>query len=195
METPDPLPERISPVLAAVPGVAAIVLGGSRASGAAHPASDTDIGLYFSERAGLDVGALLEAVKGQVDDPSAASITEVGGWGPGIVGGGWLTVAGKKVELLHRPIERTEKVISDCRDGRISMDYQPGHPHGFCSAISNGRSRAMPPASRSSRRYRYRLVMRSVALGDASRRRLQSAPAPSLLDHPSTRDASHRGSG
>ena len=128
METPDPLLERISPVLAAVPGVAAVVLGGSRASGAAHSASDTDIGLYFSERAGLDVGALLEAVKGQVDDPSAASITEVGGWGPWIVGGGWLTVAGKKVDLLYRPIERIEKVISDCRDGRISMDYQPGHP-------------------------------------------------------------------
>ena len=145
-ETPNPLLERISPVLAAVPGVAAIVLGGSRASGAAHPASDTDIGLYFSERAGLDVGALLEAVKGQVDDPSAASITEVGGWGPWIVGGGWLTIAGKKVDLLYRPIERIEKVISDCRDGRIGMDYQPGHPHGFCSTISNGRSRAMPPA-------------------------------------------------
>jgi hypothetical protein len=138
METPDPLLDRISPVLAAVPGVVAVVLGGSRASGASHSASDFDIGLFFRESGGLDVGALLKAVKGQVDEPEAAAVTEVGGWGPWIVGGGWLTIAGKKVDLLYRPIESVEKVIEDCRDGRISMDYQPGHPHGFCSAIWMG---------------------------------------------------------
>ena len=77
-------------------------------------------------------------MKGLVDDPRAAAVTEVGGWGPWIVGGGWLTIAGKKVDLLYRPIESVEAVIRDCRDGRISMDYQPGHPHGFCSAIWMG---------------------------------------------------------
>jgi hypothetical protein len=110
----------------------------SRAPGAAHAASDTDIGLYFSERAGLDVARLLEAAKGLVDDPAAARLTEVGRWGSWIVGGGWLTIAGRKVDLLYRPIESVERVIRDCRDCRISMDYQPGHPHGFCSAIWMG---------------------------------------------------------
>jgi hypothetical protein len=138
MQTPDPLLERLSPVLAAVPGVIALVLGGSRASGAAHSSSDYDLGLYFRDDAGLDVGRLLEAAKGLVDDPSAAAVTEVGGWGPWIVGGGWLTIAGRKVDLLYRPIEPVEKVIRDCREGRVSMDYQPGHPHGFCSAIWMG---------------------------------------------------------
>jgi predicted nucleotidyltransferase len=138
METPDPLLERVSPVLAAVPGVAAVALGGSRAMGAAHAGSDYDIGLYFSERAGLDVERLLEAVKELVDDPTAAKVTEVGGWGPRIVGGGWLTIANTKVDLLYRPIESVEKVVRDCGEGRVSMDYQPGHPHGFCSAIWMG---------------------------------------------------------
>ncbi len=138
METPDPLLDRVTPVLAAVPGVVAVVLGGSRASGAAHSGSDYDLGLYFRRDAGLDVGSLLEAVKGLVDDPGAAAVTEVGGWGPWIVGGGWLTIAGKKADLLYRPIESVETVIRNCRDGRISMDYQPGHPHGFCSAIWMG---------------------------------------------------------
>ena len=138
METPDPLLDRVSAALAAVPGVAAVALGGSRATGAAHAASDYDIGLYFSERAGLDVVRLLEAAKGLVDEPGAARLTEVGGWGPWIVGGGWLTIAGKKVDLLYRPIESVETVICDCREGRVSMDYQPGHPHGFCSAIWMG---------------------------------------------------------
>jgi hypothetical protein len=114
------------------------VLGGSRASGASHPTSDYDLGLYFREDAGLVVGRLLEAVKGRVDEPEAAALTEVAGWGPWIVGGGWLTIDGKKVDLLYRPIELVGKVISDCRAGRVSMDYHPGHPHGFCSAIWMG---------------------------------------------------------
>jgi hypothetical protein len=28
--------------------------------------------------------------------------------------------------------------MDDCKAGRISMNYQPGHPYGFCSAISMG---------------------------------------------------------
>jgi Nucleotidyltransferase domain len=147
METPDPILERVLPVLAAVPGVAAIALGGSRARDDAHAGSDTDLGLYFSQGAGLDVPRLLAAMKGLVDDPSAATVTEVGGWGPWIVGGGWLTIAGQKVDLLYRPIERIESVIRDCRDGRISMDYQPGHPHGFCSAIWMGEVALCRPLS------------------------------------------------
>ena len=82
METPDPLLERVAPVLA-VPDAVAIVLGGSRARGAARSASDYDLGLYFSESAGLDVGRLLAVVKGLVDDPSDAALTEVGGWARG----------------------------------------------------------------------------------------------------------------
>lgn len=144
---PDPVLERISPILAAVPGVVAVALGGSRATGRAHADSDYDIGLYFSEGAGLDVSRLLEVVKGFVDDPAAAHVTEVGGWGPWIVGGGWLTIAGRKVDLLYRPIESVERVIHDCREGRVSMDYQPGHPHGFCSAIWMGEVALCRPLS------------------------------------------------
>jgi predicted nucleotidyltransferase len=147
MEAPDPLLERVSPALAAVPGVVAVTLGGSRATGEAHASSDYDIGLYFSEPAGLDVRRLLEVVKGLVDDPDAAKVTEVGGWGPWIVGGGWLKIAGHKVDLLYRPIESVEKVIRDCCDGRVSMDYQPGHPHGFCSAIWMGEVALCRPLS------------------------------------------------
>jgi hypothetical protein len=121
--------------------VVAVVLGGSRATGAAHAASDTDIGLYFSKRPGLDVARLLEAVKGLVDDPAAAELTEAGGWGPWIVGGGWLAISAPKVGLLYRPIESVERVIRDCREGRVSMDCQPGHPPKCVAAkirISDG---------------------------------------------------------
>ena len=138
MEMPDPLLERVLTALAAVPGVVSVVLGGSRAAGAAHASSDYDIGLYFREHAGLDVERLRDVVEGLVDEPAAAQVTEVGGWGPWIVGGGWLTIGDHKVDLLYRPVESVERVIGKCREGRVSVDYQPGHPHGFCSAIWMG---------------------------------------------------------
>jgi predicted nucleotidyltransferase len=147
METPDPLLERVAPALAAVPGVVTVSLGGSRATGAAHASSDYDIGLYFRERVGLDVTRLLEVVRSLVDEPAAAQVTEVGGWARWIVGGGWLTIAGYKVDLIYRPIESVETVIRDCREGRVSMDYQPGHPHGFCSAIWMGEVALCRPLS------------------------------------------------
>jgi hypothetical protein len=124
----------ISPILAGVPGVAAVVLGGSRARGVASESSDYDIGLYFRRDAPLDVEALARALAPVVDDPPGAAVTAIGEWGPWIVGGAWLKVGGMKVDLLYREIEAVEAVIADALAGRITMHYQPGHPHGFCSA-------------------------------------------------------------
>ena len=129
---------RIVPPLANVPGIVGVVLGGSRARGTANETSDYDIGLYFESAKPLDTDALLDVVRTLVDDPASAAITPVGGWGPRIVGGGWLSIAGQKVDLLYRNIEHVAGVIDECRAGRISMDYQPGHPHGFCSSIWMG---------------------------------------------------------
>jgi predicted nucleotidyltransferase len=131
----DPLLTHIVPRLAEVPGVVGVVLGGSRARGTANAASDYDIGLYYGPDEPLDTECLLNVARDLVDDPSAAAITPVGGWGPRIVGGGWLSVEGRKVDLLYRGVAPVRAVISACRAGQISMDYQPGHPHGFCSAI------------------------------------------------------------
>ncbi|TWC06331.1 nucleotidyltransferase-like protein [Bradyrhizobium macuxiense] len=134
----DPLLARIIPVLAAVPGVAAIMLGGSRARGTAHDASDYDLGLYYRDGAGLDIDRLRAAVMGLVDDPAAVNVTAIGEWGPWIVGGAWLAIDGHKVDLLYRSVEQVTAVIDACRNGEIGMHYQPGHPHGFCSAIWMG---------------------------------------------------------
>jgi hypothetical protein len=58
--------------------------------------------------------------------------------GPWINGGGWLTIGGVEVDLLYRDLGRVRSVIADARQGRFSMNYQPGHPHGFCSTIWMG---------------------------------------------------------
>jgi hypothetical protein len=134
----DPLLMSIVPSLAEVPGVVGIVLGGSRAKGTATEASDFDLGLYYGPDEALDTEHLLATVRGLVDDPASAAVTPVGGWGACIVGGGWLSMQGRKVDLLYRGVEDVRAVIADCRAGQISMAYQPGHPHGFCSAIWMG---------------------------------------------------------
>ncbi len=134
----DPLLQRMVPALADVPGIAAIALGGSRARGTATETSDYDIGLYFSAGRPLDTIELLQAVRGFADAREAAQVTPVGGWGPWIVGGGWLSIAGRKVDLLYRNIEAVAETIEKCRAGEVEIHYQPGHPHGFCSAIWMG---------------------------------------------------------
>lgn len=134
----DPLLTRLTSVLAEVPGVQAIVLGGSRARGSAHPTSDYDIGLYCSDGVALDTDRLLTVVKEIADHPGAMTVTRFGEWGSWIVGGAWLSVEGQKVDLLYRPADDVERVMADCRNGTVLMAYQPGHPHGFCSAIWMG---------------------------------------------------------
>lgn len=134
----DPLLTRLTSAFAEVPGVQAVVLGGSRARGSAHAASDYDIGLYFKSAVSLDTERLLAAAKEIADDPAATAVTPVGEWGPWIVGGAWLSVEGRKVDLLYRNADAVEAVMESCRAGVVTMDYQPGHPHGFCPAIWMG---------------------------------------------------------
>ena len=102
------------------------------------PASDIDIGLYYHRGEEPDVASLRAVVVGMVDHHDAAVVTEVGGWGPWIVGGAWLSIGGRKVDLLYRCLEAVKGVIYACRSGEVTMAYQPGHPHGFSSAIWMG---------------------------------------------------------
>ncbi|MCM5557759.1 nucleotidyltransferase domain-containing protein [Pleomorphomonas sp. JP5] len=131
----DPLIELLVPALSAVPGIDAVVLGGSRARGDATAESDYDIGLYFRADAPFDVRDLREAVAPHLDAPDEATITEIGEWGRWIVGGGWLRIGGQAVDLLYRDADRVAAVIDEAGQGILSVDYQPGHPHCFVSSI------------------------------------------------------------
>jgi hypothetical protein len=120
-----------------VEGLSALVLGGSRARGTAGPTSDYDVGLYYEPDVPVDVEALRSALAPLLDDPSS-TVTRIGEWGPWINGGGWLSIGGVEVDLLYRDLGRVRATIADAREGRFSMNYQPGHPHGFCSTIWMG---------------------------------------------------------
>ncbi len=126
---------RVAGAVAAVPGVRAVVLGGSWVTGTADTDSDVDLGLLYDPRQPFSVRAL-HAVVARLDDRGAAAeVTRFGEWGPFIDGGAWLTVEGRRVDLLYRDLERMRRVVAECVAGRASTHYQPGHPHGFRTDI------------------------------------------------------------
>jgi hypothetical protein len=117
--------------LAEVPGVVAVMLGGSRARGAEHPDSDVDLGLYY--RPPLDVGRLqlLAATLGQArSGADAPRVTRPGEWGPWVDGGGWLAIGGVAVDWIYRDLDRVRRSWALARAGSVTFHAQVGHPLG-----------------------------------------------------------------
>ncbi|MET9661684.1 nucleotidyltransferase domain-containing protein [Streptomyces sp. NPDC006510] len=120
--------------LAALPGIRAVALGGSRARGTHRPDSDWDLGVYY--RGTPDVAALT-ALASEVQG-SPVEVAGPGGWGPWVNGGAWLRVDGVPVDWILRDLDRVEAVWADCREGRFEVGVQPGHPLGFWSPAYPG---------------------------------------------------------
>ncbi len=131
------IPDKVTAALSEVPGVLAIVLGGSRARGTHSPSSDIDIGIYY-DKLTLDVEALNKAAREIDDEHRENLIAPPGGWGNWVNGGGWLVVDGCPVDLILRDIARVEKVIGECREGAVSAHYQTGHPHAYINVMYMG---------------------------------------------------------
>ena len=88
--------EHLATQLAAIPGVVAVTLGGSRATGTAVEGSDWDFGLYY--RGSIDpAGIVALGWPGRV--------FAVGEWGTIVNGGAWLTVDGSRVDLIYRDLD------------------------------------------------------------------------------------------
>ena len=109
-----------------VSGMEAVLLGGSRARGDHLPGSDYDLGLYY--RPPLDVSALRRLAREVTGHD--VEITEPGGWGPWVDGGGWLDVDGTKIDWIYRDVDRVRRAWVDARAGLFSFHRQPGHQLG-----------------------------------------------------------------
>lgn len=137
--------------LAAIRGVAAVVLGGSHARGRALPGSDVDLGLLYSEADPFSIQELRE-LAATVDDSGAPVVSDFHGWGNWVNGGAWLTIRGQRVDLLYRSLERLERVITEAEAGRHEVDYGQQPPFGYFSGTYLGEvAIAVPlhdPASR-----------------------------------------------
>ena len=102
--------EEVVSHLRRVSGVAAIVLGGSRARGTATRRSDVDLALYYTPEDPLDLDALQQVAQTVDDERRKRALTGMGGWGPWINGGGWLHVHGMPVDLLYRDVQQVAGV-------------------------------------------------------------------------------------
>jgi hypothetical protein len=118
--------EHLAPRLAAIPGVVAVTLGGSRATGTAVEGSDWDFGLYYRGRLDpADVVAL--GWPGQVFAP--------GEWGRVVNGGAWLTVDGAKVDLIYRDLDEVLRWTAAAEDGRFEIHREVGYVAGIATYV------------------------------------------------------------
>jgi hypothetical protein len=116
--------------LAAIPGVVAVALGGSRADGRHRPDSDWDFGVYY--RGGLDP-AHVRALgwEGEVFAP--------GEWGGGVMNGGaWLRVDGRRVDLIYRDLDEVEHWLAEARAGRYEVQRLPFYLAGIPTYVVAG---------------------------------------------------------
>lgn len=132
------LASAISNRLVEIEGVEAVALGGSWARGAAHPDSDVDIGIYYRSESPPSIEELRLLARELDDRHPEDALTDFGGWGPWINGGGWLTIEGRSVDWLYRDLDLVERIIEECRAGNPTVHYQPGHPYGFHTHIYLG---------------------------------------------------------
>jgi len=127
--------------LAALPGVVAVVLGGSRASATHRPDSDWDLGLYYrSARRPLDPGDLRRLGHEGV-------VSELGEWGPIVNGGAWLTLDGTPVDVLFRDLDTVERWHGQARRGRFRVLSQNGYVVGAPTYLPVGELALCQPLS------------------------------------------------
>jgi len=121
--------EHLAARLAAIPGVVAVTLGGSRATNTAVEGSDWDFGLYYRGRLDpADVAAL--GWPGRVFAP--------GEWGRIVNGGAWLTVDSTKVDLIYRDLDEVARWTAAAADGEFEIQREVGYVAGIATYVLAG---------------------------------------------------------
>ncbi|WP_282943770.1 nucleotidyltransferase family protein [Cellulomonas endometrii] len=115
--------DRLADPLAALPGVRAVTLGGSRAQGTARPDSDWDVAVYYR-------GSFQPQRLRDLGWPG--EVSEVGGWGGGVFNGGaWLEVEGRRVDVHYRDLDVVEREVARARRGEVAVEPLMFHLAGI----------------------------------------------------------------
>lgn len=120
--------------LQCIPGICAVVLGGSYARGAERPNSDLDVGLYYHAAAPFAMASVRQVAR-SIAQQSEPVVTNFYEWGPWVNGGAWIYTGAGKVDLLYRNIDQVQQAITDAQNGVIQHDYAQQPAYGFYSVI------------------------------------------------------------
>ena len=130
--------------LCALPGVVALVLGGSHARGVARADSDVDLGLYYREEKPFAIDAVREVVA-DFQPEGEGVVTDFFEWGAWVNGGAWIDSAAGRVDLLYREVEHVQRVIEAAWAGEPVWDYAQQPTYGFHSVIYLAETRVCIP--------------------------------------------------
>jgi predicted nucleotidyltransferase len=120
--------------LSNVAGMAAIVLGGSYASGTQHANSDIDLGLYYYEARPFSIDEI-QAIANEMSVDGIATVTDFYGWGAWVNGGAWIHTPVGKIDFLYRNVDQVQKTIAEAQQGISHHDYDQQPTYGFYSLI------------------------------------------------------------
>ncbi|WP_139417147.1 nucleotidyltransferase domain-containing protein [Agromyces laixinhei] len=119
--------DAIADALAALPGVHAVTLGGSRALGTNTPDSDWDLSVYYRDGFTPDH---LRAVGW------TGEVSELGAWGGGVFNGGaWLQIDGRKVDIHYRDLAVVNRELAEAVQGRFHWEPLMFHLAGIPSYL------------------------------------------------------------
>lgn len=127
-----------------VPGIAAIVLGGSHAAGYANEQSDLDIGLYYFEKTPFDIEHIRD-IANRFSKDGLPLVTGYYEWGPWVNGGAWIHTAIGKVDFIYRNIDQVQQTITDALNGSWHHHFDQQPPYGFRSVIYLGETQVCKP--------------------------------------------------
>ena len=120
--------------LAAVPGVKAIVLGGSYARGTQHAGSDLDVAIYYNEKDPFKIDDIRRITAG-LSAGEPPDVTDFYGWGAWVNGGAWIHTTAGKVDFIYRNIDQVQRAIDDALQGITHHDFDQQPAYGFYSII------------------------------------------------------------
>jgi hypothetical protein len=123
---------RLAAELADLAGTVAVVLGGSRGSGAHGPDSDWDLGLYYRGSQEPVDPAHLRSLGHE------GHVSELGEWGPVVNGGAWLTVDEFSVDVLFRDLDVIETWLEAAQRGSFEVLQQNGYLVGAPTYLAVG---------------------------------------------------------
>jgi hypothetical protein len=120
--------------LSTIPGMRAIVLGGSYASGTHHEKSDMDVGLYYDEARPFSI-AQIQSIAGEISAVGMPTVTRFYEWGAWVNGGAWIHTPAGKVDFLYRNLDQVRQTIAEAWQGISHHDYDQQPAYGFYSVI------------------------------------------------------------